>query len=107
VSEGVTTSSDSPALSIEHARKSYGASSVGRPEAVSDVSLSVSRGAIHGLLGPNGAGKTTTLKMLLGLVRPSGGAYRILGAPASDPGARSRLGFLPEQPYFPNQLTAA
>jgi len=73
--------------------------------AVADVSLSVSRGAIHGLLGPNGAGKTTTLKMLLGLVRPSGGTFEILGMQAQKSGARARLGFLPEQPYFPTQLT--
>ncbi len=95
----------SPALLIEHASKSYGAAAVGRPMAVADVSLSVSRGAIHGLLGPNGAGKTTTLKMLLGLVRPSGGDFKILGVPSREPGARARLGFLPEQPYFPTQLT--
>jgi len=95
------------ALSIEHASKSYGASAVGRARAVADVSLSVSPGAIHGLLGPNGAGKTTTLKMLLGLVRPSGGSFEIMGVPAHAPGARARLGFLPEQPYFPTQLTVA
>ena len=96
-----------PAILIEHARKDYGRAAGGRREAVSDVSISVSHGAIHGLLGPNGAGKTTTLKMLLGLVRPSGGGFEILGVPADAPGARSRLGFLPEQPYFPSQLTAA
>jgi len=95
------------ALSIEHASKSYGVSAVGRARAVADVSLSVSPGAIHGLLGPNGAGKTTTLKMLLGLVKPSGGSFEILGVPAHAPGARARLGFLPEQPYFPTQLTVA
>jgi ABC-2 type transport system ATP-binding protein len=96
----------SPAILIEHARKDYGRAAGGRREAVSDVSLSVSSGAIHGLLGPNGAGKTTTLKMLLGLVKPSGGTFRILGTEASAPGARARLGFLPEQPYFPLQLSA-
>jgi ABC-2 type transport system ATP-binding protein len=79
---------------------------VGRTEAVSDVSLSVTRGAIHGVLGPNGAGKTTTLKMLLGLVTPSGGTFEVLGMPAHAPGARAKLGFLPEQPYFPTHLTA-
>lgn len=104
-----TTKTDdrSPALAIEQARKDYGRAAMGRKQAVSDVTISVSRGAIHGLLGPNGAGKTTTLKMLLGLVRPSGGRFEILGNPATAAGARSRLGFLPEQPYFPPQLKAA
>ncbi len=97
----------SPAILIEGARKSYGATAVGRPDAVSDVSLSVSQGAIHGLLGPNGAGKTTTLKMLLGLVRPTGGRFEVLGRPSTEPHARVHLGFLPEQPYFPAQLTAS
>lgn len=105
MSDAAQSGSESPALRIENASKSYGASAVGRPNAVVDVSLSVSRGGIHGLLGPNGAGKTTTLKMLLGLVRPSGGTFEILGVPAHAPGARARLGFLPEQPYFPTQLT--
>ncbi len=101
VSEG-----DAPAILIEHARKDYGRAAGGRREAVADVSIRVSRGALHGLLGPNGSGKTTTLKMLLGLVRPSSGRFEILGAPSTAPGARARLGFLPEQPYFPTQLTA-
>ena len=96
-----------PAILIEHARKGYKQATSGRRDAVRDVSLSVSRGAIHGLLGPNGAGKTTTLKMLLGLVRPNGGRFEILGAPARAAGTRARVGFLPEQPYFPQQLTAA
>ncbi|MDQ3429658.1 MAG: ATP-binding cassette domain-containing protein, partial [Actinomycetota bacterium] len=46
--------------------------------AVEDLDLSVRRGEVYGFLGPNGAGKTTTLKMLLGLVRPSGGSARVL-----------------------------
>ena len=96
-----------PALLIEGARKDYGKAAGARREAVSDVSISVSSGAIHGLLGPNGAGKTTTLKMLLGLVKPSAGRFEIFGAPAASAGARAHLGFLPEQPYFPGQLTAA
>jgi ABC-2 type transport system ATP-binding protein len=99
-------SAETPAILIEHARKGYAQASAGRREAVVDVSLSVSRGAIHGLLGPNGAGKTTTLKMLLGLVRPTAGRFEILGVASKAPGARSRVGFLPEQPYFPQQLTA-
>ncbi len=105
-SEPSTPVAHEPAILIEHARKDYGKAAGGRREAVADVSLAVSRGAIHGLLGPNGAGKTTTLKMLLGLVRPSDGRFEILGVPAAKPGAKARLGFLPEQPYFPPQLTA-
>lgn len=101
-----TARGESVALLIEHARKSYGKTAVGRARAVEDVSLSVSKGAIHGLLGPNGAGKTTTLKMLLGLVKPTDGRFEILGAPAHAAGSRANLGFLPEQPYFPTQLTA-
>jgi ABC-2 type transport system ATP-binding protein len=100
------TSLPGPAILIEHARKGYKHTSGGRKEAVVDVSLEVSRGAIHGLLGPNGAGKTTTLKMLLGLVRPSAGRFEILGVETRRPGARAVVGFLPEQPYFPQQLTA-
>jgi ABC-2 type transport system ATP-binding protein len=73
---------------------------------VADVSIAVSKGAIHGLLGPNGAGKTTTLKMLLGLVHPTSGVFEILGEDASRSEARAAVGFLPEQPYFPTQLTA-
>lgn len=94
------------AISVEHARKEYRA---GRDAllAVADVSLKVAPATVHGLLGPNGAGKTTTLKMLLGLVRPTEGRFEILGADASAPGSRAKLGFLPEQPYFPAQLTVA
>lgn len=101
----LAASAEAPAILVEHAHKDYGRAAGGRREAVKDVSLCVSRGAIHALLGPNGAGKTTTLKMLLGLVRPSGGRFEILGIPAKARGAKARLGFLPEQPYFPTQLT--
>lgn len=100
-------SGSTAAIVIDGARKSYGPTAVGRAEAVSDVSLRVERGSVHGLLGPNGAGKTTTLKMLLGLVRPSGGTFEICGLAADEPGARARLGFLPEQPYFPPLLKAS
>jgi ABC-2 type transport system ATP-binding protein len=103
----ISVDSDGPAILVEHARKDYGKAAGAKREAVSDVSISVSHGAIHGLLGPNGAGKTTTLKMLLGLVRPSGGRFEILGKPAFKAGARASVGFLPEQPYFPGQLTAS
>jgi len=97
----------SPAIRVNGARKVYKLF-VGAParDAVHDVSLEVAPGTIHGLLGPNGAGKTTTLKMLLGLVRPSAGAFTILGEDSTRPSGRRKVGFMPEQPYFPQHLTA-
>jgi ABC-2 type transport system ATP-binding protein len=71
------------------------------------LNLSVEAGEIFGYLGPNGAGKTTTLKLLMGLIFPSGGSARILGMEIADPRMKSLIGFLPEQPYFYDYLTAA
>jgi ABC-2 type transport system ATP-binding protein len=73
--------------------------------AVADLSLTVGRGEIFGFLGPNGAGKTTSLKMLLGLIAPTSGAGRVLGAPLGDRRTRARLGFLPEHFRFHDWLT--
>ncbi len=100
------TASGELAIAIEHAGKVYRALGKRPKHAVADVSLRVHAGTIHGLLGPNGAGKTTTLKMLLGLVKPSAGTFRVLGEDATRPAGRARIGFLPEQPYFPTHLTA-
>ena len=67
------------------------------------LTLAVEPGEIFGFLGPNGAGKTTTIKLLLGLMRPSAGHARLLGAP---PGAQlARIGYLPENPYFYDYLS--
>jgi ABC-2 type transport system ATP-binding protein len=63
-------------------------------------------GEVFGFLGPNGAGKTTTLKLLLQLVFPTSGEARILGRPPGDLAAKRRLGYLPENPYFYDYLTA-
>ena len=72
----------------------------GERVAVDAVNLTVRRGEIYGFLGPNGAGKTTTLRMLLGLVRPTGGEATVLGyAPGSPDGLR-RIGSLIEGPGF-------
>ncbi|MDH4065641.1 MAG: ABC transporter ATP-binding protein, partial [Acidobacteriota bacterium] len=57
-------------------------------------------------LGPNGAGKSTTLKLLMQLLYPTAGSARILGRPAGDIGIKRRIGFLPENPYFYDYLTA-
>ena len=79
---------------------------IGRVVAVERLELSVQSGEIFGLLGPNGAGKTTTLKMMLGLLRPDAGHVRLFGLSPRDVAARRRLGFLPENPYFYDYLTA-
>jgi ABC-2 type transport system ATP-binding protein len=73
--------------------------------AVADLSLSLGRGEIFGFLGPNGAGKTTSLKMLLGLIAPSGGRGQLLGCPLGDRAARAKVGFLPEHFRFQDWLT--
>jgi ABC-2 type transport system ATP-binding protein len=67
----------------------------------------VRRGEIFGFLGPNGAGKSTSIKMLLGLVKPSGGEAFVLGARAGDVKVRRKIGFLPEDFRFYDWLTAA
>ena len=75
--------------------KRYGARA-----AVDGVTLEVRRGEVYGFLGPNGAGKTTTLRMLLGLVRPTGGTASVLGRPPGAPDALRRVGALVEGPGF-------
>ncbi|HWZ77394.1 MAG TPA: ABC transporter ATP-binding protein [Candidatus Sulfotelmatobacter sp.] len=78
-----------------------------RPKrALQPLHLTVEDGEIFGFLGPNGAGKTTTLKMLMGLVFPTAGTARILGKDWTDPEVKAQIGFLPEQPYFYDYLTA-
>jgi len=72
--------------------------------AVEALSLRVARGEVFGFLGPNGAGKTTSLKMLLGLVAPSGGGATVLGRPLGDRPTRGRIGFLPEHFRFHDWL---
>ena len=74
--------------------------------ALDRLTFDVQPGEIFGLLGPNGAGKTTTLKLLLQLLFPTSGRIEILGRPAGNVGARRRLGYLPEHPYFYDYLTA-
>jgi ABC-2 type transport system ATP-binding protein len=75
-------------------------------QALYPLSMTVEDGEIFGFLGPNGAGKTTTLKLLMGLVFPTSGSARILGLPVGDPLVKAQIGFLPEQPYFYDYLTA-
>jgi len=75
-------------------------------EAVKGITFDVKRGEIFGFLGPNGAGKTTTIKALLGLIFPTRGELKLFGTPVSDPSARRKVGYLPENPYLYQYLTA-
>src|SRR5262245_11959959 len=74
--------------------------------ALDRLTLSVEPGEVFGFLGPNGAGKTTTLKLLMQLVFPTSGRAAILGRPVGDLEVRRRIGYLPENPYFYDNLTA-
>jgi len=77
-----------------------------RKDALKPLTFEVREGEIFGYLGPNGAGKTTTLRLLMGLVYPSAGSARILGCDLFDRSMKKQIGFLPEQPYFYDHLTA-
>src|SRR5438132_9517609 len=74
--------------------------------ALDGLTLQVQAGEVFGFLGPNGAGKTTTLKLLMQLIFPTSGRADILGKPAGDIDVKRRIGYLPENPYFYDYLTA-
>jgi ABC-2 type transport system ATP-binding protein len=74
--------------------------------ALDGLSLTVEAGHIFGFLGANGAGKTTTLKLLMRLIFPTAGTAKILGRDISDVSIHARIGYLPENPYFYDYLTA-
>jgi ABC-2 type transport system ATP-binding protein len=88
-------------IEVEGLRKEYGGF-----VAVDGSSFSVERGEVFGVVGPNGAGKTTTLKMLAGLIEPTGGTARVAGYEAGDPDMRRNLGFLPEESPLYEEMTA-
>ncbi len=90
-----------PAIETRSLRKIFG-----EKVAVRDLTLTVEQGEVFGFLGPNGAGKTTSIKMLLNLIKPSGGEARLFGVPYANPEVRSRIGFLPEHFRFHDWLTA-
>lgn len=70
------------------------------------VSFDVMQGEIFGFLGPNGSGKSTTIKILLEIIFPSGGSAKLFGRPVGEKAVKKRLGFLPENPYFHEFLSA-
>ncbi len=99
---------ESAAIDVRDLRKTYRTPLRRKKvEALRGVTFSVAQGQIFGFVGPNGAGKTTTIRTLMGLLRPTGGTATILGHEIPSRAARTRLGFLPESPYFYDYLTVA
>jgi ABC-2 type transport system ATP-binding protein len=89
------------ALAVRGLEKRYGDA-----VALAGVDLEVASGELVGLLGPNGAGKSTLVKIVCGLVRPSGGTAEVLGARAGSARARAALGYLAELFRFPGWADA-
>ena len=93
-------------IRLEKVEKSYCSDFLRRRQPVlQELSLSVRRGETFAFLGHNGAGKTTTIKALLGLIKIDGGSLEVLGCEPGNRSALSRIGYLPENPYFYDHLT--
>src|SRR5271169_812569 len=97
------------AIEIENLTKDYpfGFLHLKKKRSLEGLTMKVEDGEVFGFLGPNGAGKSTTIKLLVGLTFPTAGNARILGKPISDIEMHRDIGYLPEQPYFYDYLTAA
>src|SRR5438046_3267754 len=98
-----------PAIEIENLTKEYpfGFLHLKKRTSLEGLSMQVEMGDVFGFIGPNGAGKSTTIKLLTGLIFPTAGSAQILGRPVSDVTMHRDIGYLPEQPYFYDYLTAA
>ncbi len=96
------------AIEIENLSKEYpyGFLHLKRKKSLEDLTMSVEEGEVFGFLGPNGAGKSTTIKLLIRLIFPTAGTARILGKSIDDVSMHASVGYLPEQPYFYDYLTA-
>lgn len=97
-----------PVIEIQGLTKEYplGHWRPGKRRSLDNLNLQVEGGEVFGFLGPNGAGKTTTLKLLMGLIFPTAGTARVLGHSIDDIRMHRDIGYLPEQPYFYDYLTA-
>jgi len=98
-----------PAIETESLTKDYptGFLHLKTKRSLESLTMQVGEGEAFGFLGPNGAGKSTTLKLLMGIIFPTSGRARILGRPIGDVSMHRDIGYLPEQPYFYDYLTAA
>jgi ABC-2 type transport system ATP-binding protein len=97
------------AIEIENLTKDYpyGFLHLKKKTSLEGLTMRVEEGEVFGFLGPNGAGKSTTIKLLVGLIFPTAGTARILGKSINDISMHQAIGYLPEQPYFYDYLTAA
>jgi ABC-2 type transport system ATP-binding protein len=97
------------AIETENLSKEYpfGFLHLKKKTSLQGLTMQVQDGEVFGFLGPNGAGKSTTIKLLMGIIFPTAGTARILGRPISDVSMHRDIGYLPEQPYFYDYLTAA
>lgn len=92
---------DMPAILTENLKKTYpGSGRNSKVQALWDLNLRVARGEVYGFIGPNGAGKTTAIKLLMGLISPSGGAAFIFGEAAGSIRAKRQIGYLSELAYY-------
>lgn len=93
-------------IQIEDVCKTFNLERHRKVFAVQSLSLSVPCGEVFGCIGPNGAGKSTTIKLLLDLIRPDSGSITINGLAVANETSRARVGYLPENPYIYDFLTA-
>lgn len=87
-------------LKVENLKKSFG-----KKEVLKGVSLKIEKGEIVAILGPNASGKTTFIKCILGLVIPDEGTIKIKGKELKSPYYKKLLGYMPQEPHFPENLT--
>ena len=97
-----------PAIETDNFTKEYpyGFLHLKKKASLEGLNMQVEAGEVFGFIGPNGAGKSTTIKLLVGLIFPDAGSATILGKPTSDTAMHRDIGYLPEQPYFYDYLTA-
>src|SRR5690242_8102892 len=98
-----------PAIETENLSKEYphGFLHLKKKTSLEGLTMQVQDGEVFGLLGPNGAGKSTTIKLLMGIIFPTAGSASMLGRPVGDVAMHRDIGYLPEQPYFYDYLTAS
>ena len=96
-----------PIIQLKNVSKRFKSDLTAKPvTALEDLSLEIEKGQVFGFLGPNGAGKSTAIKILLNLIYPDSGSATILDKDVSDTNVRRSVGYLPENPYFYDYLSA-